>query len=329
MERYPPVHEREAFRGEIRLIGVRRVSHGLGVPKCQGLSTDEELVRDLRAYLLVLPESAVFTHLTAARLRGWDLPKLPEAVPVWAAVAQRDPRPRRNGLICSRLVDHNTRTSKPDVIEGLPVEKAEEILLRAARDLGLLDLLILLESALHHDDIDIERMAAILDSGRPGVRMLREAWRRATGKCDSPGETLLQQFHKVIKVPFKPQAELFDKAGRFVGQADLLVTGTAFVHEYDGEYHRGKAQQRTDLRRGRGIADTSYTRKGFTLDDLLNHPLVVMHEIDRSLGRPHDPSRIDEWRRLVGNSFYDERGRERVMNRWRRQSQLIDWTRAV
>src|SRR4051794_16104684 len=122
------------IRGEIRLAGHRRVSHGLAVPLREGLSDDEEFRRDLHAYLLVLPASAAFTHLTAARLRGWHLPKLPEQVPVFVAVDGDDRRPRRHGLICSRLVRHDEWARPTERRHGLPVEPAEEILLRAARE---------------------------------------------------------------------------------------------------------------------------------------------------------------------------------------------------
>jgi hypothetical protein len=141
------------FRGEIRLVTLRRVSHGLGVWKKRDLSPEEEWLRDLKAYLLVLPPGAVFTHLTGARLLGWQLPRLPEQVPVFAAVTGDATRPRRAGLICSRLVVRHPPASRC----GLPVECAEEILLRAARDLGLLDLMILLESAVRLGHVDRNR----------------------------------------------------------------------------------------------------------------------------------------------------------------------------
>jgi hypothetical protein len=294
------------------------------VQKREDLTAEQVRLRDLCAYLSVLPPSARFTHVTGARLLGWDLPKLPEQVPVFVAVDTTDPQPRRHGLICSRLVD--TRVPARREVHGLPVDEPEEILLRAARDLSLIDLLILLESALAHRHVDRGRMEAILASGRPGVRMLREAWRRATGKSESGGETLLQQFHRVMQVPFEPQAEIRDKDGRLVAKVDILLTGTDLIHEYDGEHHRTKDQQKVDLRRGRGLAGTPYVRKGFVLDDLTNHAIVVMHEIDRSLGRPHDVRRVEEWRRLIDNSLYSPAGRERVMNRWRRQNGIIDWS---
>ncbi|HEU5038270.1 MAG TPA: hypothetical protein VFT70_14775 [Nocardioides sp.] len=298
------------------------MSHGLGVLKRDGLSAQEERIRDLRAYLEVLPASARFTHLTGAEILGWQLPKLPEQVPVFVAVDRGDPRPRRHGLICSRLPGAAKKRKR----RGLPVDEPEEILLRCARDLSLIDLLILLESALGHGDVDPQKMEELLGSRRPGVRMLREAWGRATGKSESPGETVLQQFHRVMDVPFEPQADLYDERGNYLGCADLRVVGTSYLHEYDGEYHRSAGQQKTDLRRSRGLSGTDYVRKGFVLDDLLNRAAVVMHEIDRALERPHDPRRLRRWRALVDNSLYSSTGRERILNRWRRQHGLHDWT---
>lgn len=314
------------IRGEVRLVGHRRVSHGLFLPLREGLSGDQEFLRDLRAYQLVLPPGAVFTHLTGARLLGWRLPKLPEQVPVFAAVSTKDPRPRRHGLICSRLV-RKPRGRRG--IDGLPVDDVEEILLRAARDLSLLDLLVLVDSALEKGDVDPRRMDDLLASGRPGVRMLRVAYGHADSRAESGPETLLRMFHRSIEVPVRPQAELFDDQGTSIGRADLLVIGTNYLHEYDGGHHRDKDQHKSDLRRERALSGTPYIRRGFTLDDLLNHPGVVMHEVDRALNRRHRPSRLAAWRRLVDNSLYSEAGRERVMNRWRRQNGIIDWARTA
>jgi hypothetical protein len=312
------------IRGEVRLVGHRRVSHGLFLPIRDNLTEDDEFIRELEAYRLVLPESAVFTHLTGARLLGWRLPKLPDQVPVFVAVDTGDERPRRHGLICSRLVrDRRPRKG----LGGLSVEATEEILLRAARDLGTLDLVILIDSALEKGDLDRARMEKLLASRRPGVRMLRTAYKMSTHRCESAGESALRLFHDVIEVAVQPQVELFDDQGTSIGRADLMVRGTTFVHEYDGAYHRGQIQHRSDLRRERALAGTPYVRRGFTLDDLLNHPAVVMHEIDRALGRPHQPDRLTMWKRIVDNSLYSTTGRERVMNRWRRQNGIIDWAR--
>jgi hypothetical protein len=318
--------EDEMFRGEMRLAEYDRLSHGLHLKRRSDLTEDEEFRRELHAYQLVLPPSAVFTHLTAARLLGWQLPKLPEQVPVFVAVDGNDRRPRRHGVICSRLVRKRDPTRRA---ADLPVDSAEEILLRCARDLGVLDLVILIDSARKCGDLDDDRMEALLLSRRPGVRLLRIAYRLSSHRAESGGESVLRMFHEAIDVPVEPQVELFDGRGTSVGRADLLVTGTSFVHEYDGAHHRDKLQHRTDLRRERGLVGTSYVRRGFTLDDLLNHPGVVMHEIDRALDRAHLPRRLGLWRQIVANSLYSDQGRERVMNRWRRRSGIVDWTRTA
>lgn len=310
------------IRGEVRRVGFRRVSHGLFLKLRSDLSDDAEFLRDLQAYIEVLPDGAVFTHVTAARLLGWKLPKMPEQVPVFAAVRGNVTRPRRHGLICSRL----THPSEPVDGYQLPIEAPEEVLLRAARDLGVLDLVVMLDSALGAGHLQRERLLRILASRRPGVRKLRTAYEMADAASESPGETVLRVFHHVMEVPVESQVNLYDQQGRHLGRADLVVKGTTIVHEYDGAHHRTGRQHAVDLRRERGWTGTSYQRRGFVLDDLLNHAVVLMHELDRVMARPHSLVRIRAWRALVAESMFSERGRARVMNRWRRQMGGPDWS---
>jgi hypothetical protein len=315
----------EPIRGEIREAGFRRVSHGLYLPEREGLSQEDEFLRDLRAWLCVLPNGAVFTHLTGARLRGWRLPRPPDQLPVFAAIHGSAKRTTRPGLICSRLVLMEPGETVTGTRHGLPVDAAEEILLRCARDLGHLDLVIVLDSALARGDIDRERFERMLGSGRPGVRALRRGYEAANKRSESGGETLLRLFHHAIEVDVEPQVDLHDARGRFVGRADLLVIGTSSVHEYDGAGHRDVQRQRHDLRRERRFAASRYVRRAYSLDELLNHPGVVMHEIDIALGRAHEPERLRRWRRIVAGSMYSNTGRARMMNRWRRQMGFVDW----
>ncbi len=130
----------------------------------------------------------------------------------------------------------------------------------------------MIDSARRLGHIDEDRMEEILASKRPGVRVLRAAWALSHAKAESGGETVLRLFHTVIDVRVTPQVDLYADDGRHLGRADLLVDGTPNVHEYDGEHHRSKKQQATDLRRERGWSGTSYVRRGYVLDDLINHP---------------------------------------------------------
>lgn len=313
--------EPEAIRGHVRRVGFRRVSHGLFLPERTDSDDDQEFERDLWAWLEVLPEGALFTHVTAARLLGWRLPQLPEQVPVFAAARETQSHPRRWGLIVSRL----RGKAEPYQACRLPCDQPEEILLRAARDLGVLDLVIMLDSALALGHIDHRRMAAVLASRRAGVRRLRSAWALADGASESAGESLLRIYHVCLEIPVTPQVTLCDERGNVVARADLLVDGTNLVCEYDGAGHRDPGQHKSDLRRERRLAGIDHLRLGFTLSDLVRHELVSMHELDRAVGRPHDPGRLDSWRLLLQESLYSPTGRQRVLNRWQRKMGIVDW----
>lgn len=313
-----------AIRGQVRAAGYDRKAHGLYRTETPHLCPWENFLKDLSALRLILEDNAVFTHVTGARLLGWQLPALPSEVPVFVAV-RGEKRPRRPGILCSRL----THESTPMLVHGMPVDEPAEILLRAARDLGELDLAIMLDSAASLGHLEEEAMQKVLQSKRPGVTLLRKVWLGRNERSESAGETLLHRFHQVMDVATTPQVDIFDDNGEFICRADLVVDGTTSLHEYDGAGHRDKNEHKRDLRRERRIASSPYVRRGYTLDDLLNHAGALMHELDRLLGRPHNPSRLRAWRALVDDSLYGDKGRKRVMNRWARSTTPVNWARTA
>ena len=319
----------DPIRGQIRVTGFRRVSHGLYLPLIQQADLRREWLRDLDAWRLVLPADAAFTHVTAAALYGWWLPQLPDYVPVFAATDVTGSRPRRPGLICSRLDRAAQADRAPVVRHGQPVDLPEEVLLRAARDLAMLDLVPLVDSALRSGDTTAERLRRFCETPSPGVRRLRLAVSLADPRAESPWETVLRLFHVLAGIEVEPQVELFDAEGTFLARVDLLVTGTDNVHEYDGADHRQRDRQRNDLRRERRLAGTPYVRRGFTSEDLVRHPLVMLAETDRALGRRHRPSRVHLWRRWVSEATLSTHGRKRLVNRWMRLSGVTDWSQTA
>ena len=299
-------------RGNIRAAGFRRVSHGLYLPTGAGGDDKHEHLRDLGAWQLVLPPDAVFTHITAADLCGWWLPKLPRFVPVFAATTLEGNVPRRAGLICSRLA----RSSVTGVVHGLPVDSPCEIMLRAARDLALIDLVVMLDSALRLGHITADALDDYCHSGRPGSRRLRHAAAMSDPRSESPWETMLRLFHGAVEIDVQPQYDVTDDAGRFAARVDLWVRGTPFVHEYDGDEHEKAPRRKADLRRARRLLDAGVERRGYVADDLLNHPRAMLQEMDRELARPHRPVRLRRWYAWLRESSYAAAGRRRLQNRW-------------
>lgn len=311
-----------AVRGQVRTRGFRRVTHGLYVPE-QPPGSVSTMLQELAALTLVLPAGSGYTHITAARLRGWWMPRLPSPVPIFVATPGVE-RPRRPGLICSRLP-----ATTIEGVQRLPCVSPEETLLRAARDLSVLDLTPMLESALRNGDVTEASVSALAACGRPGVRTLRLALAHADPRSESPMESCLRMFHELAGIPVEPQAVVSDEDGRELARADLRVVGTRYLHEYDGEVHSSRQARIRDLRRDRVLAEKGFVRRGFVAEDFLLHPLALLQELDRALGRPHRPRRLDLWRRMLAESGYSSQGRARLQRRWWNPGNTHDWAQTA
>ena len=306
------MNDEQPRRGSLSSVpGLRRVSHGLYLPHGSGFDGLTETLRDLSAWQLVLPGDAVWTHLTASWLYGWWLPRLPEHTPVFAATTHHR-RPRRAGLICSRHLTIGIDRER----RGQPVDAPELVLLRCARDLAVLDLVPLIESAVRSGDTDLTTVQGVAAYSRPGVRRLRQALVHVNVLSESAWESMLRIFHELAGIPVEPQVVLHDEGGRFVARADLLVTGTRDVHEYDGGVHDAPGRRTRDLRRSRLLVEADYVRRGFTAPDLVVTPSRTLRELDRAVGRIHDPRRLRAWLALLKDSCHTQAGRDRLQNRW-------------
>lgn len=294
-------------RGRVRRTDYVQLSRGLHMPRAGGGQHAA-----LHAWSLVLPASACFTSVTAAGVYGWQLPKLPEDAPVLAAADRRDGRPRRAGIHVFRQAKPPSRLTRA----GLPLATPEETLLAAARDLRLIDLLILVDSSLHLGFTRTELVAGVAD-GRHGGPALRGALTMADGRAESAWETLLRLFHVVCEVPVVPQFEVRSPDGDFVARGDLWIRGTRVLHEYDGGVHRDRDQHRSDLARDRRLSAAGWTRRGYTAVDLLRRPDQILREADSALGRPHDPDRLERWFELLRESTLTSTGMARLRARWK------------
>lgn len=290
-----------------------RVSHGLHRP-----SSDDGLLMTLAAWQLVLPRSGRFTHLTGAQAYGWWLPPLPEGLPVFASLLTGDSRPQRAGL---RPFRHDA-LSEPAMLGELRLDPPAEVLLACARHLALVDLVVLVDAALHSKAVTAAELSATACRRRRGAPMLRRAVSLADGRSESAWETLLRLLHRAVEVDVVPQHPLLDHTDTEVARADLWLVGTNALHEYDGEHHLSRRRRRKDLARARRIGNVDWVRRGYTSTEVLHQAVGILRDADLSLGREHRPERVRRWYGLLSESLFTPSGRERL----RRLLDLSDTT---
>ncbi len=198
---------------------------------------------------------------------------------------------------------------------GLRVDPPAAALLACARDVGLLDLVVLLDSALHQGHCTREELADVAANRRRGAPRLRAALAMADARSESAWETMLRILHVVCEIEVVPQLSLYDDRGGLLGRADLWIRGTNAVHEYDGQHHLTRQHQRVDLRRARRLGNEDWVRRGYTAADLLQQSVTILRDADLSLGREHRPSRIRTWHRLLKDSLFTSSGQEQLRAR--------------
>ena len=154
------------------VLGNRRgtawVRVGQGLHRPADIGSDDPFLADLRVWASALPAGSSFSHLTAARAHGLWLPPLPSDLPVFVAVPRSGVRPERPEL---RVTRHDTVIAT--CVAGLPMASAEEAILACARDLGLLDLIVLVDGALQRGRTTWSRLE--------GVAARRRRERRPSG----------------------------------------------------------------------------------------------------------------------------------------------------
>ena len=297
----------EPFRGRTRQRQWEQLSRGLYIPRAS------TLIDTLRGWQLVLPRCAAFTSLTAAEFRGWWLPEtVPH--PVFAAVPIGERYPERKGL----LVCRHPRPVPSVAINGFKITTGAETLLAAARDLGVLDLVILGDSALRTGDCTLAELAATAAQQRRGAPRLRAVLPLLDDRSESPWESVMRVLHRVAGIHVEPQKEIFDPWGRFVARADLWLVGTRRIHEYDGDGHRERQTHRNDLARDRRLVEIDWQRMGFTSAQLLHEGASIIASADRLLNRCWDPKRVARWEALLDDSLFRPVGRALARRHWER-----------
>ena len=151
----------------------------------------------------------------------------------------------------------------------------------------------MVDAALHLDlvspeDLE-ERPRRRADRGVGGCVRHSPSWTLGPSHCGSPCSDCCTSS---ARSRWRRSATLTDADGVFVATADLWLVGTTALHEYDGDEHEKAPRRVVDRRRDRRVDRIGYVRRGFTSGDVLYRPVTILEDADRSLGRPHDPTRI-------------------------------------
>lgn len=266
---------------------------------------------DLLGWQLLLTNQGCFTGLTALEIWGIPLPPLPRRCPVFVALGKNDPRPLRAGVHTSRHIQPPAHA----VVRGLRVASVAEALTAAARWVGLLDVVAMTDAALNLELVSVTELEQCARSRRPGSRALRNALALVDGRAQSLWESLLRLLHVVCDIEVESQWAVCDVDGLVIAESDLWLVGTTALHEYDGDEHETAPRRVKDRRRDRRLDKAGFVRRGYTSGDVLRRAVTILEDADRALGRPHDPTRIRAWHRLLRGSLFTAAGRVAFLER--------------
>ena len=199
----------------------------------------------VRAAFLLMPTDAVVSHLTAARVRGFD------------ARASDDLEFSTNTSAITELrgVTLHRRRGRltPYDVDGLPVTGPDRTFVDCATVLGIIQLVQLAEHLIRLGTTTREQLARYCHERHlDGVRRARRAVAFVMEGSESPMETLVRLLLVFARLPCpQPNQWIVDASGRRVARADLLYEHYKVIVEYDGWHHErdGKQRQRDRKRR--------------------------------------------------------------------------------
>lgn len=148
-----------------------------------------------------------------------------------------------------------------------------------------------------------------------GASRLRQALSRCDPLAESGWETVLRLLHMLTGITVDSQVPLVDGDGVLIARADLRIRGTVRVVEYDGAHHRTARRHRRDLVREKALQRLGLERYGYTAPEILGRPDRIVRDAKDASDLPHEPARLDRWRREVALSSLSESGRRRLRGR--------------
>lgn len=241
----------------------------------------DELQR-IRAVLLGAPDHAVISHLTAARLWGFDVPLVPQDQPVHLTVARSVRVRHRHDR---RIHFSDVPTPETRRRRGVVVTSPSRTWMDLAAVVPPAALLAVTDQMLARG-FPPDEFPVILErsGGRRGVVVARHVVSCADPLAGSPMESVLRWLIHEAGLPRPVLQHVIRHAGRFLGQVDLAWPDRRVMVEFDGNVHRDRRVFVEDVRRQNGLVLAGWTVLRFTSADLLGRPEQVLAAIRAALG---------------------------------------------
>ena len=244
---------RSTTRWEAPFVGVR-------VPA----GTPDELPSRCRALSEVLNGGVAFSHTTALRLLGVELP--------WTEAHDTDlhvvSRRQEDRVDRPGVVSHRSRQSFLDTIEidGLTVTSPAQTFVHVATSLRLPDDVVVLGDAMMRRKLALVTPAALTDVAErtfkvKGIAQVREQIPRMRPGTDSSTETRARLALVAANLPCPRVNEVVrDSHDRYIKRVDLAYPQYRIAIEYDGDQHRtDRRQWQDDVRRRRALEAEGWT----------------------------------------------------------------------
>lgn len=241
-----------------------------------------------RALLRTLPPGTAFSHTTALRLLGVEIPRELDDDAVHVRLPVAGTRPRRRGITA-----HAVREIGPLVrVGGLPVSAPHVAWFDCARlpEVDVDTLVVLGDATLRRRTSvsSLAKLASAVDATlprAPGRARARRALLDVRPRTDSNQETRTRLLLVRNGLPCPEVNEpIVSPSGKFLALPDMLFRAQRTVVEYDGEVHRvQRALWVRDIHRRERLQAAGWTVITVTADDLRQRPLQVVSRVRSAL----------------------------------------------
>ena len=269
----------------------RRLLHGIYVAAAV---PDAPLLR-AKAALLTHDPAAVATHVTAARIIGAPVPKLPHE---HVTVPDEDQRRRRRGVRCHVA---SIDAAEVRVLEGVRFSCPERMFVELAALLGLVDLVAVGDFLVRRRHTTSAALVAYCSRSQDAhASSARRAASYVRDRVDSPMETRLRMLIVLAGLP-EPEVNVTirDQGGTILMRVDLCYRRARLAIEYDGRHHVELEEQwDRDVER-RDDLDDSWRMLTVTSKGIYKRPDKTVDRVWRALrnrGYPRLRRPTDAWR---------------------------------